>query len=48
VQLLVGVGAVGLLPAAPKTLAITNKLTEPVDIAILVGRKAVVPPTSPP
>jgi hypothetical protein len=44
VQLLVGVGAVGLLPAAPKSLAFTNALAEDVDIEVLVGRKAIAPP----
>jgi hypothetical protein len=48
VQLLVGVGAVGLLPAAPKSLAFTSTLAEEVDLEVLVGRKAIVPPTSPP
>jgi hypothetical protein len=41
VQLLVGDGAVGLLPAAPKSLAFTNDLAEDVDIEVLVGRKAI-------
>jgi hypothetical protein len=40
-QLLVGDGAVGLLPAAPKSLAITNSLADPVEIQVIVGRKAI-------
>jgi len=48
VQLLVGDGAVGLLPAAPKSLAFTNDLAEDVDIEVLVGRKALAPPPPPP
>lgn len=39
-QIFIGDGAVGLLGDAPETLSFSNALTEDVNVAILVGRKA--------
>jgi hypothetical protein len=48
-QLLIGDGAVGLLGASPPTtLGFTNNLAQDANIEVLVGRKAIAPPSPPP
>jgi len=40
-QVLIGTGAVGLLPQAPQTLRFSNNTADPVTVDIIAGRSAV-------